>query len=98
MPIVVGVSEIDLKNSEACTVCILGWSLKKASAAPLQGTNVLARTPFNSSYKSFCDPRAHPPRCGRLQARRRTDLLTPFAKLPSTCAPLSPRAHDALSR
>ena len=51
MPIVVGVSEIDLKNSEAC---ILG-SLKKASAAPLQGTIVLARTPFNSSYKSFCD-------------------------------------------
>ena len=94
MPIVVGVSEIDLKNSEAC---ILG-SLKKASAAPLQGTIVLARTPFNSSYKSFCDPRAHPPRCGRLQARRRTDLLTAFAKLPSTCAPLSPRAHDALSR
>ena len=82
MPIVVGVSEIDLKNSEACTVCILGWSLKKASAAPLQGTNVLARTPFNSSYKSFCDrARIRPAAAGSRRVGQDRDLLSksPFA-------------------
>ena len=59
---------------------------------------VLARTPFNSCVRvlPFLPPRARargrapPPRCGRLQAHRRTELLptiSPFAidlRAPST--------------
>ena len=46
---------------------------------------VLARTPFNLSVQKFVRPlvapRAPPPRCGRLQARRRTERLPTISPL-----------------
>ena len=105
VPYVIGSRTPPLRaRSSARVLKFLGTQLKKGERSSL--FRVLARTPFNSSGRptlfSSTRTRGPPPRCGRLQARRRTELL-PTIRLPSTCVwpfrrtPRAPRL-DAMTR